>query len=240
MLKAADFRQIAREALRGNWLVAVGTGIIASLLGGCIMSSGAGNSRASADEQSVQQAVQSIEADPTLTTFLVSALVMVGIIALVYAVVTLVIGGAVSMGYAKYNLNLINRSNPKVDDLFSQMKRFKEGFVMQLFSFLFTFLWMLLFIVPGIIASYSYAMAPYILMENPGMTGRQAIAASKELMRGNKWRLFCLSYSFFGWHLLCGLTFGIGYLFLRPYIEAAGAAFYREIKWEKMKQQAGM
>ncbi|MBQ7284571.1 MAG: DUF975 family protein [Oscillospiraceae bacterium] len=240
MLKAADFRKIARDALKGNWLVAVGTGFIASLLGGCIMFGGGGSGSVNVNEQTIEQAAHSIQTDGALMAFLFTALAMVSIIAIAYAVVLLIIGGAVSLGYAKFNLNLINRNSPKVEDVFSQFKCFKSGFAMYFLRGLYTFLWMLLFIVPGIIASYSYAMAPYILYENPDMTGREALAASKELMCGNKWRLFCLEISFIGWSLLSAITLGIGFLFLRPYIEAAGAAFYREIKWEKMKQQAGM
>ena len=90
-------------------------------------------------------------------------------------------------------------------------------------------MWSLLFIIPGIVAAYSYAMAPYILAENPDMTVREAIAASKEMMRGSRWRLFCLGFSFIGWSMLCILTLGIGNLWLRPYREAAQAAFYRDL-----------
>ena len=87
--------------------------------------------------------------------------------------------------------------------------------------------------IPGIIASYRYAMTPYILLENPGMTANEAIKKSKELMQGNKWRLFCLQFSFIGWSILCVFTLGIGFLWLVPYMEAANAAFYREISAEK-------
>lgn len=76
-------------------------------------------------------------------------------------------------------------------------------------------------------------MAPYILYENPGMRPNDARKASKELMRGNKWRLFCLELSFFGWALLSALTLGIGTFWLRPYEEAAQASFYRQICWER-------
>ncbi|MBE6894719.1 MAG: DUF975 family protein [Ruminococcaceae bacterium] len=239
MLKAADFRKMAREALKGNWLVAVGTGFIAYLLGGSIIYSG-GSGSVSVNGETAEQAATGLAAEPGLAAFLLMALATVSVIAIAYAIVMTIIGGAVSMGYAKFNLNLINRNSPKVEDLFSQFKHFKRAFVMRFLKSLFIILWTFLFIVPGIIASYSYAMAPYILYENPDMTGREALTASKELMKGNKWRLFCLEISFIGWSLLSAITLGIGYLFLRPYAEAAGAAFYREIKWEKMKQQAGM
>lgn len=241
MLKATDFRKIARESLKGNWLVAVGTGFIATLLGGTIIYSGSGASgRFAADSEVLEEGISGIAADPSLMTFLMIALATVSVIAIVYALVMLIVGGAVSMGYAKFNLNLVNRNGPKVEDLFSQFTHFKKAFVMRFLRGLYVLLWTLLLVVPGIIATYSYSMAPYILYENPDMTGSEALAASKELMEGNKWRLFCLDLSFFGWSILSAITLGIGYLFLRPYVEAAGAAFYREIKWEKMKQQVGM
>ena len=91
------------------------------------------------------------------------------------------------------------------------------------------FLWMLLFIIPGIVAAYRYAMTSFILAENPELTAGEAINCSKELMDGNKWRLFCLNFSFIGWIILCGFTLGIGYLWLTPYEQAANAAFYRDI-----------
>jgi len=85
------------------------------------------------------------------------------------------------------------------------------------------------FVIPGIIATYSYAMTGYILAENPEMTASEVLKRSKEMMSGNRFRLFCLQFSFLGWDFLCLLTFGIGYLWLRPYKQAAIAAFYREV-----------
>ena len=94
---------------------------------------------------------------------------------------------------------------------------------------LYVFLWTLLFIIPGIIASLRYGMTDYILSENPEITASEAIQRSKEMMKGNCWRLFCLEFSFFGWILLAVLTCGVGYLWLTPYMSASYAAFYREI-----------
>ena len=91
------------------------------------------------------------------------------------------------------------------------------------------FLQEVLFIIPGVIASYSYAMTDYILTENPELTAKEAIEKSKDMMEGNRWRLFCLEISFFGWVILSLLTLGIGSLWLTPYKEASMAAFYREV-----------
>ena len=108
-----------------------------------------------------------------------------------------------------------------------------QGFMMQLLRSAYIFLWSLLLVFPGIYAAYGYAMTPYILLENPEMSANDAITKSKELMHGNRWRLFCLEISFIGWSFAALFTLGIGYLALKPYMEASFAAFYREIKAEK-------
>ena len=94
---------------------------------------------------------------------------------------------------------------------------------------LFVFLWTLLFVFPGIVAAYRYAMVPYLMAEFPELRVMEAIRESKRLMKGNKWRLFCLHFSFIGWDLLCTLTMGIGYLWLNPYRMVAETAFYMEV-----------
>ena len=97
---------------------------------------------------------------------------------------------------------------------------------------LFTFLWALLLIIPGIIKAFSYALTPYILLDEPELTARQAITRSCEIMQGRRWKLFCLSLSFIGWGILSLLTFGIGFLWLAPYMNASIAAFYEDARAE--------
>ena len=91
-------------------------------------------------------------------------------------------------------------------------------------------LWTLLFIIPGIIKTYSYAMTPYILHENPELSASEAIHRSRMMMRGHKFDLFYLYLSFIGWFLLCLLTAGIGFLWLAPYVDTSLAAFYEDVK----------
>ena len=97
---------------------------------------------------------------------------------------------------------------------------------------LFTFLWALLLIIPGIMKAFSYALTPYIIMDEPELTARQAITRSCEIMQGRRWKLFCLYLSFIGWGILCLLTFGIGFLWLVPYMNASVAAFYEDARAE--------
>ena len=97
---------------------------------------------------------------------------------------------------------------------------------------LFTFLWALLLIIPGIMKAFSYALTPYILLDEPELTAKQAISRSCEIMQGRRWKLFCLYFSSIGWGILCLLTFGIGFLWLVPYMNASVAAFYEDARAE--------
>lgn len=93
-----------------------------------------------------------------------------------------------------------------------------------------TFLWSLLLLIPGLIKAFSYAMTPFILEDNPELSGVEAIHRSRMMMKGHKFDLFWLWLSFIGWFLLSILTCGIGFLWLVPYMETAQAAFYEEVK----------
>lgn len=103
---------------------------------------------------------------------------------------------------------------------------------------LYTMLWTLLLIVPGIIKGYSYAMTPYIMYENPQLTAENCIDASMKMMDGNKGKLFLLDLSFIGWALLCILTLGIGTLWLAPYMECSRAKFYEELKARQLGNES--
>lgn len=98
------------------------------------------------------------------------------------------------------------------------------------FRDLYTILWGLLFIIPGIVKAYEYRMIPYLLADDPTMTREQAFAISKEMMTGNKWKAFVLDLSFLGWHILSLFTLGILEIFwVSPYEYATDAALYRKL-----------
>ncbi|MBR1834722.1 MAG: DUF975 family protein [Bacteroidales bacterium] len=95
---------------------------------------------------------------------------------------------------------------------------------------LFVFLWSLLLVIPGIVKSYSYALTPYILHDNPELKVTESLRCSQQMMQGYKGKLFLLDLSFIGWILLGIITFGIGFLWVRPYMITARAKFYEELK----------
>lgn len=99
---------------------------------------------------------------------------------------------------------------------------------------LFTSLWSLLFIIPGIIKSYEYMMIPYLLADNPEMPYQEAFRLSKEMMNGNKWNAFVLDLSFIGWWLLSACTCGILSIFyVNPYIYATRAELYLTLRTQR-------
>ena len=132
-------------------------------------------------------------------------------------------------GMVIFVLNVARRAASSVGNLFDGFVQFPRIFLLYLAEGLFIFLWSLLFVIPGIIKSYSYSMSNFIMAENPEMSAKEAMEVSMEMMRGNKWRLFCLELSFIGWGILCLFTLGIGYLWLNPYINASLAAFYDDV-----------
>lgn len=142
----------------------------------------------------------------------------------------LIIGGPLAFGLAFFFLNLIRDKKYDLNDLFDGFKIFGNTFLLNLLIIIFILLWTLLFIIPGIIAAFRYALAFYIMNDNREITAMEAIEESKRLMVGYKGKLFILILSFFGWFLLCLLTCGIGFLFLAPYFNTSMAIFYEQRK----------
>ena len=235
MKHAADFKTISRNALRGKWGLAVIAGLIAVLLGG-IGTSGADinfNFDLSGATLNLDIAGQTIfstgSSHSGFGPLVAGRATLLLLAALAMAAIHLLVGSVVGVGYADFNLALVDHREAGYGQLFRYFPYWTNAVLTKILKTLYVVLWTLLLIVPGIIAAYSYAMTDYILAEHPEMTANKAIAASKEMMRGNKWRLFCLHFSFVGWAILCAMTFGIGNLWLTPYENAANAAFYREI-----------
>ncbi len=233
MKYAADFRLQARQALAGKWVIAVIAGLIAALLGGTSSEPiiefkfENGESMISFADQTIISTSGGIS--PEIEMLLAGTITFAVIMALLWAAVMLVLGSVVGVGYARFNLDLVDLKQPELGSLFQYFSHWKNAVCAGLLQTVYIFLWSLLFVIPGIVAGYSYAMTSYILALHPELSASEAITRSKEMMRGNRWRLFCLQFSFIGWSILSALTLGIGELWLRPYRQAAMAAFYREI-----------
>ncbi len=104
---------------------------------------------------------------------------------------------------------------------------------------IYTFLWTLLLIVPGIIKGLSYSMSLYIIAENPEMGAEAAIKRSMEMMRGYKMKFFLMQLGYIGWVILSAVTLFIGLLWIIPYYQTVFANFYLDVKadYEAARQQ---
>ena len=236
MKYAADFRAEARDALRGKWFLAVLTGLAAVLLGGTGIEGPefrlqieSGSLRADFDFGGVSVYSFDGPAGSDIGRILAASAAYLTLGILIFAVIYFILGGIIEIGYTRFNLNLMDRRKASFGDLFSGFSIWNTAIAVRFLQTLYVVLWSLLLVIPGIIATYSYAMTDYILAEHPELTASEAIRQSKEMMSGRRWRLFCLHLSFIGWGLLCILTLGIGTLWLVPYMHASEAAFYREI-----------
>lgn len=144
----------------------------------------------------------------------------------------LIIAGPLDLGSAMLFLQIMRTKEGDFGTAFKGFNRFGDALVAGLLEALFIILWSLLFIIPGIVAAYSYQMTFYILADNPEMSGLEALKASKKLMKGHKFDLFVLELSFLGWILLSILTCGILFIWVIPYMNLATTNFYESIKDE--------
>jgi uncharacterized membrane protein len=218
-MRLRDIKANAREALSGHWGIAILASIIASTftaVGGSVSFSNEGD-------------VDFSQLGEFSSTEILTTLAVFGGIILLGLVLSVVISSLVSIGYAQFNIDLVEGNDPRIATLFSKGKQVGTAIIANLLVFIRVFIGTILFIIPGIIAAFQYSMVNYIIAENPGIKAREALERSKEMMRGNKFRFFRLGLSFLGWSILVVLTFGIAGIWVGPYIEASFAAFYKDI-----------
>lgn len=143
---------------------------------------------------------------------------------------TIIITPAFALSMTRVYLSVTAETKPEVGDAFCGFDDFWSAFKVNFLVGLFTFLWSLLFIIPGIVKSVSYSMSMYILAENKGKPALACISESKAMTNGHKADLFVLGLSFIGWVLLGCVTFGIAYIWIVPYMETTLANAYHSLK----------
>ena len=156
-------------------------------------------------------------------------LIALSLIPVVGSFIQFFISGALVVGLCTYYLNLTWGRERSTSMIFDGFGNYGNILITHLVTSIFILLWTLLLIIPGIIAQYSYSQVFYILANDPTVKPMDAIAKSKEMMQGNKFKLFCLQCRFIGWSILCVFTLGIGYFWLIPYMVTAQTVFYNEL-----------
>ena len=164
-----------------------------------------------------------------LIVCLVSGLITT--IAGIIPIAAILIAGPIGVGVAGIFLRA-TRTGEKmsVNDMFDGFKDFAGNLILGLMVTLFTLLWTLLFIIPGIVKGLSYSMAFYIKCDHPEYDWKQCIEESKKMTYGHKGQLFWLQLSFIGWEILGLLCFGVGLLWVTPYVYTSTAEFYNQLK----------
>lgn len=135
----------------------------------------------------------------------------------------------IQIGIVRYVLELVRGKEANMDYLKEYYDKILVIIVISLLVGIFTFLGLILFIIPGIIIALGYSMVNYIFADNKEITAMGVLKRSKELMNGYKMDYFLFCLSFIGWILLGALTFGILYIWLFPYITVAQAVYYDEL-----------
>lgn len=228
----SDYKKQALAALKCNWGLAIGVFIVAGLL----------VPNFSSAFSFFRFFAMRTDVDGTNTIFdlirqspKVYALDLLARISSI--VIAFCVGSPIATGLSRFFLKMNDTGVGEFNDLFSGFKQWKASVLSNILSSLYIMLGFFLFIVPGIIFKLDYIMIPYVIADDPNVSAIEAMKRSKSMMRGNRWRLFVLHLSFLGWYLLSYASFGIGFLWFCPYIEASTAAFYRDIAGTKQKKK---
>ncbi|HYF83248.1 MAG TPA: DUF975 family protein [Clostridia bacterium] len=210
-----ELKTTAKENLDGKWLIAIAVCVVAWLLVEAFIS----NNGASASFKFIMENGNLVRVPNGGNPFN-------GLMSLV----SFIIGGPIYFGVAAFFLKLARHEHAEFSELFSGFSLFKTNFVLNFFIMVFTVLWTLLLIVPGIIAAIKYSMAYFIVNDNPGIGALEAITRSKEMMNGHKMRFLEMWLGFLGWFILGVVTLGLGMIYAIPYYRAAKANFYLDLK----------
>ena len=170
----------------------------------------------------------------------VAGVVMVVIGLIVVALVLVIdvfVANPLEVGIRRFFTQNLNQPAGVKEITYAFDKNYKNIAKTMFYRDLYTFLWSLLFIIPGVVKAYEYRMIPYLLAENPEMSKEEAFAISKQMMDGQKWRTFVLDFSFFGWILLSGFTCGILAIFyVNPYVFSTQSALYERLRYGNVQR----
>lgn len=180
-----------------------------------------------------------IQSDPAAAAKLMNVLMIAAMPMLLFGIaVTILVLNPFTVSYSRFFLQNSRKTKAEpydgsdLNELgYGYTHRFGRNVLTMFLRDLFMCLWTLMFIIPGLVKSYSYRMVPYILSDNEDMSATEAITKSREIMNGNKWRAFVLDLSFIGWVFLSCITLGlVGIFYVAPYISATEAELYEAIK----------
>lgn len=226
MWSISELKEKGKTAFKGNYWKCV----LVSLILAIIAAGSAGGSSSSSSQQALQNSGQPMtdEQIAIMGAILVAALVFL----IIWTIIKIFLLNPVEVGCHNFFKNNLTDNSVNLSEIKAAFgPNYKRSVGTIFLRDLFILLWMLLLIFPAIIKSYSYAMVPYILIDEPELSATEVITRSREMMNGNKWRAFVLDLSFIGWILLTLITCGIvGIFWTNPYMYSTRAALYQQLK----------
>ena len=136
-----------------------------------------------------------------------------------------------SVAMAGYFLEFLRRKD--LDFAFPYKEgaeRYGKYFVVDLMVGIITFLWSLLFIIPGIVKAYEFSQTNFIIHDNPNLSHKQVRDIGRRMINGYKSELFVLDLSFIPWYIFGAITCGIGFAYVIPYVNTVKAMYYENLK----------
>jgi len=240
MWERSFIKNNAKIALTGRYWTAFAVCLVAGLLGG---GTGGGiNFNFNLGEMTSAQYYFSSDPyhtylDPDFFLMLLVALLGALIAVTIAFALSFFLGNPIMVGKARFFIH----SRNGYSDFGNLFSTFRTGQYLNVVKGMalrtvYTFLWSLLLIIPGIIKGYAYSMVPYILAENPNLNPRRALEISEAMTQGEKMNIFVLDLSFIGWNLLGALCCGVGVLFVNPYVEATYTELYGVLRYKAISQ----
>ncbi|WIY61214.1 DUF975 family protein [Bacillus arachidis] len=160
---------------------------------------------------------------------------------LVIDIIVILMVFPLTLGAYHLALNTVREKTVGIGQLFewcTGVKKYIKSILIHLLISIYLALWILLFIIPGIVKCFSYTMTYFILNDHPEFSMNQAITESRRMMNGNKMDYFVMCLSFIGWFILSVFTLGIGFLWLIPYFYTTKAAFYEKVSQDYYKRKS--
>ena len=176
---------------------------------------------------------------PAVLTFFIYGLVegAISVIPAAGPIIILIIGGPLLYGINVYSLSLVRGQEARMEMIFDGFRHFERTVIAYLLMCIAIIIGFFLLIIPGIILAIAFSMAYFILIDEPQISGQDALRKSMKMMNGYKMKYFVMSLWFLFLGICCIFTLGIGFFFLLPYMYVAYAEFYEEVKSNYVEAQ---
>lgn len=235
-------KALGKIAFKANYWRSVLSAVLITLIaGGSALANGSRSANQSVDQdpgqpvQDAQNVFHSMSEEDKSALFIVlGILAVIGLVLFIlYTALKIFVFNPLQVGCYRFFRENAVTTETDLGTLKAGFSDYKRVVLTMFMRDLFTALWFCLFIIPGCVKIYSYRMVPYILKDNPELSWKETITASRHMMNGQKWNVFVFDLSYIGWYLLGAITLGLVNVFwTQPYWQNANAYIYLALSGE--------